>query len=104
MSRYKLITCILTKPVAIEMITRLKEEKGIITANTTHARGTSSKSEYMMKAEEILTVLVDASEADDIFYFLYSELELDQPHQGMIYQEAVAKSTKYSLPDLSSSV
>jgi hypothetical protein len=39
MSRHKLITCILTKQVAIEMITRLKEEKGIITANTTHARG-----------------------------------------------------------------
>jgi hypothetical protein len=103
MSQHKLITCILTKPVAIEMITRLKEEKGIITANTTHARGTSSKSNYMMKAEEILTVLVDASQADDVFYFLYSELELDQPHQGIIYQETVAKSTKYSLPDLSSS-
>jgi hypothetical protein len=103
MSEFKLITCILTKPIAIEMITRLKNEKNIITANTTHARGTSSKSEYMMKAEEILTVLVDASKADDIFYFLFSELELDQPHQGMIYQEAVSKSTRYSLPDLSSS-
>jgi len=104
MSEYKLITCILTKPVAIEMIRKLKEQKNIITANATHARGTSSKSNYLMKAEEILTVLVDASVADDIFHFLFSELELDQPHQGMIYQEAVAKSTKYSLPDLSSSV
>lgn len=103
MSKYKLITCVLTKPIAIEIITRLKEEKGIITANTTHARGTSSKSEFMMKAEEILTVLVDTSRADEIFYFLYSELELDQPHQGIIYQEAVSKSTSYSLPDLPSS-
>lgn len=103
MNQYKLITCILTKPIAIEMITRLKEEKGIITANTNHARGTSSKSNYLMKAEEILTVLIDASIADDIFYFLFNELELDKPHQGMIYQEAVSKSTKYSLPDLSSS-
>nr|WP_321266700.1 hypothetical protein [uncultured Sulfurimonas sp.] len=103
MNQYKLITCILTKPIAIEMLTRLKEEKGIITANTTHARGTSSKSDYLMKAEEILTVLVDASKADDIFYFLFNELELDKAHQGMIYQEAVSKSTKYSLPDLSSS-
>jgi hypothetical protein len=64
MSRHKLITCILTKQVARQMITRLKEEK---------------------------------------FYFLFRELELDQPHQGMIYQEAVSKSTNYSLPDLSSS-
>jgi hypothetical protein len=56
-----------------------------------------------MPEEEIFTVLVDAKKADDIFYFLFRELELDQPHQGMIYQEAVSKSTNYSLPDLSSS-
>ena len=103
MNNYKLITCILTKPIAIEIIGRLKDEKNIITANTTNARGTSSKSDYMMKAEDILTVVVDAAEADEIFYFLYSELELDQPHQGIIYQEALSKSTPYSLPDLPSS-
>ena len=103
MSQFKLITCVLTKPIAIEIITRLKKEKNIITANTTHARGTSSKSDYMMKAEEILTVLVESSRADEIFNFLFNELELDQPHQGIIYQEAVSKSTPYSLPDLSSS-
>lgn len=100
MSEHKLITCILTKPIAIEMTKRLKEEKGIITANATHARGTSSKSDFMMKAEEILTLLVDADEADDIFNFLFSELELDQPHQGIIYQEAIQRSTTYSLPDI----
>jgi len=100
---FKLITCILTKPIAIEIITRLEDEKNIITANTTHARGTSSKSDYIMKAQEILTVLVEQERADEIFYFLYSELELDQPHQGIIYQEAISKSTSYSLPNLSSS-
>ncbi len=56
-----------------------------------------------MKAEEILTVLVDARKADEIFYFLYSKLGLDQPYQGIIYQEGVSKSSSYSLPDLSSS-
>jgi len=103
MSQFKLITCILTKPIAIEIMKRLKEEKNIITANTTHARGTSHQTHYMMKAEEILTVLVDATRAEEIFYFLYNELELDQPHQGIIYQEGVSKSSSYSLPDLSSS-
>ncbi len=105
MNQFKLITCILTKPIAIEMIRRLKDEKDIITANTTDARGTSSKSNYyMMKAEEILTVVVDAKRAEEIFSFLYCELELDQPHQGIIYQEAISKSTRYILPDLPSSV
>ena len=97
---YKQITCVLTKPIAIEIITRLKNEKNIITANSTPARGTSSKSEYIMKAQNILTVLVEEKDAEDIFYFLYSELELDQPHQGIIYQEAISRATKYSLPDL----
>lgn len=98
---YKVITCILTKPIAIEIITRLKNEKNIITANATPARGTSSKSNYIMKAQNILTVLVEEDAAENIFYFLYSVLELDQPHQGIIYQEAISKATKYSLPDLS---
>ena len=100
---YKLITCMLSKTIAKEMILKLKKEKDIITANSTHARGTSSKSAYMMKAVEILTVLVDEIEADEVFEFLYSELKLDQAHQGMIYQEAVSRSTKYTLPEISSS-
>lgn len=92
----------LTQPVATEMISRLKKEKNILTANSTQARGTSSKSEYIMKAEVILTVLVEEERADEIFKFLFVELKLDQPHQGMIYQEAISRSTKYSLPDLES--
>ena len=51
-----------------------------------------------MRAVNILTVLVDETQADEVFEFLYSELNLDQPHQGMIYQEAVSRSTKYALP------
>ena len=100
MSSFKQITCLLTQPVATEMIARLKEEKNIITANAAHARGTSSKSNYIMKATEILTVLVEEDKAEDVFYFLFTELKLDQPHQGMIYQEAISKSTKYTLPDI----
>ena len=100
MNNFKLITCVLTQPVTTEMITRLKVEKNIITANSTHARGTSSKSDFLMKAEMILTVLVEENRADEIFEFLFRELQLDQPHQGMIYQEAISRSTQYSLPDL----
>lgn len=97
---YKQITCIITKPIAMDIIKRLENEKHIITANSTPARGTSSKSNYIMKAQNILTVLVEEKKAEDVFYFLYSELELDQPHQGIIYQEAISRATKYSLPDL----
>lgn len=97
---FKLITCMLIQPVAMNMITRLKEEKGVITANANHARGMSSKTDYVMQANEILTVLVEDEQADEIFEYLYTELELGKPNQGIIYQEAISKATKYSLPDL----
>jgi len=99
MSDYKLITCMLAQKGAINMIRRLKDEKNIITANITYARGTSSKSIFRMKVVEIMTVLVTEEEADNIFDYLFIELKLYEPHQGMIYQEAVNKSTKYTLPN-----
>lgn len=100
MSSFKLITCMLTKKGSVAMIRRLKDEKGIITANITYARGTSSKSLYRMKVVEIMTVLISQERADEIFDYLYRELKLFQPHQGMIYQEAVKRSTGYTLPIL----
>ena len=100
MKEFKLITCMLTQPVAVKMVGRLKEEKDVITANSTHARGMSSKLDYAMQASEILTVLVESEKADEIFNFLYVELKLDEPNQGVIYQEAISKATDYSLPDL----
>jgi len=100
MSAYKLITCMLTQHVAIDIMTRLKDEKNIITSNITHARGTSSQSVYHMHVVEIMTVLVSEEESEDIFNYLFEELKLYEPHNGMIYQEAVRKSTKYRLPDM----
>jgi hypothetical protein len=53
-----------------------------------------------MKVVEIITVLVEESQADEMFYYLYDELKIGEPHKGMIYQEAVLRATKYSLPDI----
>ncbi len=100
MEKYKLITCLLSQHVAIKIMTTLKTEKNIITANLTYARGTSSKSNFHMKVVEIITVLVEESQADEIFYYLYDELQIGEPHKGMIYQEAILRATKYRLPDL----
>ena len=100
MADYKLITCMLTQHIAIEIMTRLKDEKNIITSNITHARGTSSQSVYHMHVVEIMTILVNKDEADDIFSYLFNELKLYEPHNGMIYQEAIRRSTLYTLPDI----
>jgi hypothetical protein len=100
MAGYKLITCMLTQHVAIDIMTRLKDEKNIITSNITHARGTSSQSVFHMHVVEIMTVLVTQEESDEIFDYLFNELKLYEPHNGMIYQEAVKRSTHYTLPDI----
>jgi len=98
MSTYKLITCMLAEKGAINMMKRLKDEKNIITSNITYARGTSSKSIFRMKVVEIMTVLVTKEQSDDVFDYLFCELKLNEPHKGMIYQEAVNRSTHYTLP------
>ena len=100
MAGFKLITCMLTQHIAIDIMTRLKDEKKIITSNITHARGTSSQSVYHMHVVEIMTVLVSEDESEDIFSYLFEELKLYEPHNGMIYQEGVRRSTKYTLPDI----
>jgi hypothetical protein len=100
MKEYKLITCNIFAHKSIDMIKRLKEEKGIVTANKSSARGTSSVSNFIFKEVEVLSVVVEESRADEIFNFLYEELELDKPHRGMIYQNTLGRSSSYELPNI----
>lgn len=82
------------------MIKRLKEEKGIIRANKSSARGTSSVSNFIFKEVEVLSVVVESERSSEIFDFLYEELELYKPHMGVIYQNSLGKSTQFDLPDI----
>lgn len=100
MKKYKLITCNIFGHHGLDMIKRLKDEKGIAKANKSSARGTSSQYNYSFKEIEVLTVVVEDHEADEIFGFLYSELEMDKPHRGMIYQSSLGRSSEYNLPNI----
>jgi hypothetical protein len=100
MKNYKLITCNIFGHHSLEMIKRLKEEKGITKANKSSARGTSSLHNYRFAEIEILSVVVEEERADEIFSFLYSTLELDKPHHGIIYQNKLGRSSEYLLPDI----
>ena len=55
MKNYKQITCMVADIIPLKVVERLKEEKGIITADKTDARGSSSNSNYEMKKMQILT-------------------------------------------------
>ena len=102
----KLITCILPKGLARGISERLLKEKGIVTGNINNARGsghiTAKKHQKagFQTEKEIFRVVVDADQADEVFEFIYFHAEVDRPHGGIMYQNALRKSTEYVLPNI----
>ncbi|KIM11269.1 MAG: hypothetical protein KU37_06395 [Sulfuricurvum sp. PC08-66] len=95
---YKLITCLLAQSIGVEILEALQKEFGITTANLAHARGGSSNNAYAIHAVEILTVLVEASQADAVFEYLFFALKINEPSHGIMFQEHVARASHYTLP------
>jgi hypothetical protein len=102
----KLITCILPKGLALPILKKLKTEKGIIRANLKSARGMGKITPLAYRGageqaeKDILNVVVSQSEADDIFYYIYEEAEINRPHGGIIYIRQLGPSTPFTLPDM----
>ena len=80
----KLITCILPKRLAASVREKLLNEKGIVTGNINNARGPGH-----ITAEEVVE-------------FIYDHAELHHPHGGIMFQNALRKSTEYVLPEVHS--
>ncbi len=84
--------------IPFSVLESLKSEMGIITANKTHARGTSSNAGYEMHEMEVLSLTVEGRRAEEVFAYLYDILEMDQPGRGMLLQERLGRCTPYTLP------
>jgi hypothetical protein len=103
---HKLITCVLPKGIAGHVVKRLKTEMQIITANINSARGMGKLTpdahrgtgEQMEK--DILSVVVEADRAEEIFDYLFRAADIDRPHGGIIYMNAMSLASHYSLPAL----
>ena len=102
----KLISAILPKGVARGVISQLKEEKNIITANLNYARGTGKmtpnkyRSTVVEPEKEILTVVVHEARADEIFEYIYDVANINKPHGGLIYMYPLLHSSEYRLPEI----
>lgn len=86
-SEYRVLTCIMPAGRGTEVLEALRRETGVISAYAHHARGIGTHSlrhRVYSDEKQILTVLVDAARADDVFHFLYYSAGLDTPHAGMI--------------------
>ena len=102
----KIITGILPGGKAMDILKKLREEKGIISANANTARGMGKLTPRAYRGfgeqteKQILNVIVDADRADEIFEYIYHEANIDRPHGGIIFMARLQQRTPFVLPDL----
>lgn len=102
--QYKTITCFLPAGRAQEVLARLRKEQDIPSAYSYHARGAGlatrrdkSRPEYVER--EMITALVPAERADEIFRFIFFAAGIDQPHAGMVLMTAAPCAEMLCLSD-----
>ncbi len=102
----KLITCIMPCGRALPVLEALKEELGILATTIHHSRGTGRMTPLAWRGvgeaaeKDVMRVIVPASRAEEVFGFIYECGGINQPHGGILYQQPLAKSTEFHLPDL----
>lgn len=100
----KVITCFLPAGRGKEVLDGLRKQKGLHSAFVHHARGAGVDSRRSENAKpfyverEIITVLAPATQADEIFEFIYFAAQLDQPHAGMVLMEKAMRGFQCVLP------
>lgn len=86
-SEYRVLICIMPAGRATEVLEALRREIGVVSAYAHHARGIGTHSlrhRIYSDEKQILTALVDAARADEVFRFIYYSAGLDTPHAGML--------------------
>lgn len=99
------IICVLPKGRAMELVRLLHEEKNIEAVNFHSGRGRSTavtdSISYGQYAEvEVVSVIVEAQQAEDIFDFIFFEADINKPHGGFLYQVPLSLSNAFHLPEL----
>ena len=100
MANFKLITCILQEDLSHSIIEHLHEQKKVFTANKFSARGMSFTDRLDVRQMDVISVVVEEEEAEDIFEYIFIHGKIDAEHGGLIFQEALGRSTLYALPNL----
>lgn len=93
----KVINCILIERSAKEIVKELQEQKGIVRANRSSARGGSLITGDSIEVD-ILSVVVEDEYADEIFEYLYFRCEIFKEHHGLMYQSSLDRASEYRLP------
>ena len=94
----KRITCFLPKGTGVKMVEMLQSEKNIVSTNVHSGRGQRTAETW--KEQAILTVIVDADRAEEIFEYIYFQGKLNEPGGGFIFQSDLNRATSFKLPEI----
>ena len=100
----KLITTIMPKGTGRKVLIGLRKEHGINTGNINMARGAGMYNPLAKRGigeqteKEMLTVVVPAERADEIFDYIYDIADIGEPHHGIIFQSDLVCASQYEMP------
>jgi hypothetical protein len=91
----KLITAIVASGRGMMLMKLVENRPGILSVTHHHARGSDSlrrrPGRISWSEKDVLMVLVEAPQADETFALLFTSAGLGEPHQGVIFMEAVRR-------------
>ncbi len=91
----KLITAIVVSGRGMMLMKLVNNRPGVLSVSHHHARGTDSRrrrpGHLVWSEKDVVMALVEAPQADEIFALLFAAGELGEPHQGVIFMEAVCR-------------
>lgn len=93
---FRVLTCIMPAGRGAEVMEALRREAGVINACAHHARGMGTghlRHRAYADEKQVITTLVEAGRADDVFHFLYHAAGLDTAHAGMIMMGRAFRGT-----------
>jgi hypothetical protein len=103
----KLITCVLPDNGTDRRILRqLRDELGITRAHSVHCRGVAALQAAKAPRDKVpeaalarvLSVVVEAQQADEVFDFICVQMGLNQPDSGSVYMTALNFATPLTMP------
>jgi len=106
--QFKIITCFLPAGIGLNVLERLHDEMNISSAFAYHARGTGLSTRHNKRRpkyveREMISAIVPAERADEIFKFIFFASGINQPHAGMVLMTTTHCATTMILPSESPS-